>query len=221
MDMPPVETILFNGIKFRRYPGSKRWPDRNYYKPHSGHIRQGVGSLHRELWKAINGPIPSGHHIHHKDENPRNNELSNLVCLSAEDHAAHHAENAGLSTNEWLSHLAEIRPKASAWHKSEAGRLWHVKHGKLTWTQREAIGKPCESCGKMFDSITLRKNDRFCSNSCKTRQRRLSGVDNVSRVCVICGNTFTVNRYIPKQTCSRLCHRLNLSKIKKSKQTAH
>jgi len=45
----------------------------------------------REVWeKHWNKKIPIGFHIHHKDGNNRNNEISNLVSLSASDHVAIH-----------------------------------------------------------------------------------------------------------------------------------
>lgn len=34
--------------------------------------------VHRAVWEAFNGEIPSGMQINHKDENPRNNRLDNL-----------------------------------------------------------------------------------------------------------------------------------------------
>ena len=34
--------------------------------------------------------IPHGYHIHHIDKNPENNESSNLLCLSLEQHIAIH-----------------------------------------------------------------------------------------------------------------------------------
>jgi hypothetical protein len=45
---------------------------------------------HRWLWEQANGPIPDGHEIHHRDHNPLNNDLSNLMCVTAEWHDDHH-----------------------------------------------------------------------------------------------------------------------------------
>ena len=46
---------------------------------------------HRKIWEDANGPIPldefgRSYHIHHIDGDPTNNELSNLLCLSPNDH---------------------------------------------------------------------------------------------------------------------------------------
>ena len=39
-------------------------------------------SVHRLVWEAFNGPIPSGMEINHKDENKTNNSLENLEIVT-------------------------------------------------------------------------------------------------------------------------------------------
>jgi hypothetical protein len=46
---------------------------------------------------------------------------------------------------------------------------------------------------------------RFCSNKCKSRWRRRSGLDDVERICEYCGKAFKVNKYKPTKYCSSLC----------------
>jgi hypothetical protein len=64
-----------------------RWPNNRYKR-----ITVDGRSVyeHRVLWEQAFGPIPAGHHIHHKDEDPRNNSLDNLECLPHAVHTAHH-----------------------------------------------------------------------------------------------------------------------------------
>ncbi|MDR2874289.1 MAG: HNH endonuclease [Methanobrevibacter sp.] len=38
--------------------------------------------LHRLIWEEVNGPIPKGYFIHHKDENRMNNDIENLEIMS-------------------------------------------------------------------------------------------------------------------------------------------
>lgn len=59
-------------------------------------------STHRHVWEEANGPIPEGWEVHHVDGDRFNNELSNLVAMSPEDHRAHHA------------HAAQKHPKEKA-----------------------------------------------------------------------------------------------------------
>lgn len=194
--------VEFNGIKFRRYPNASQRSDRVYYRPHAGHIRGGVGYLHQEVWKAHNGPIPEGYHVHHKDGNPLNNSINNLELMIESEHLSMHGKDGG-EAGRW--YLDKYRKKAAEWHRSPEGRRWHQEHARRTWKKRIPIPKNCDECGSAFESITRRDNDRFCSNACKSRWRRASGLDDETRHCVVCKAEFRVNKYSETQTCSRSC----------------
>jgi hypothetical protein len=45
---------------------------------------------YRKIYESHYGKIPKGHHIHHIDENPLNNNIDNLECVSGEKHAEIH-----------------------------------------------------------------------------------------------------------------------------------
>lgn len=45
---------------------------------------------YRKIYEEHYGKIPKGHHVHHIDGNPLNNEITNLTCVSAEEHAKIH-----------------------------------------------------------------------------------------------------------------------------------
>ena len=52
---------------------------------------------YRKLWESVNGKIPRddedrSYEIHHKDGNRKNNELSNLMCLSLDEHYEIHSK---------------------------------------------------------------------------------------------------------------------------------
>ena len=61
----------------------------NYYRG----SKEGGGftNLHRAVWTDAYGSIPDGHHIHHIDGNPLNNDISNLDCVSRSDHLREHS----------------------------------------------------------------------------------------------------------------------------------
>ena len=42
--------------------------------------------VHRLVWEAFKGSIDDGYHIDHMDNDPSNNRLDNLQCLSPRDH---------------------------------------------------------------------------------------------------------------------------------------
>ena len=49
------ETIIFQGIAFRRYPDLPRSSDRVYFRPDGGLIKQGVESLHPRGHSVLEG----------------------------------------------------------------------------------------------------------------------------------------------------------------------
>ncbi|MGE5333207.1 MAG: HNH endonuclease signature motif containing protein [Nitrososphaerota archaeon] len=177
-----------------------------YYTPSGQHRVRGVGRLHQEIWKDANGPIPEGHHIHHKDSNPLNNALENLECVAGSEHHEYHmsllSEEEQAKRREWFH---RIREKASNWHGSDAGRQWHAELGRLSWEGRGYTKHICQQCGLEFESRIESDRAKFCSNSCKSAYRRSQGKDLEQRICVVCGRPFSSNRFRGAVTCSRSC----------------
>ena len=62
----------------------------------------------------------------------------------------------------------------------------------------------CECCGEIFESVNNGVN-RFCSNKCKSKFRRMNGLDNITRKCVTCGKEFSTNKYKKIINCSKSC----------------
>lgn len=46
--------------------------------------------LHHVVWESVNGQLPDGFEVHHKDENRTNNAVDNLELKTKPDHARHH-----------------------------------------------------------------------------------------------------------------------------------
>lgn len=198
MDIQYIENgdlALFDGLKFRR---DKRT---GYYLNAKTHER-----LHRYVWAYYNGAIPDGYHIHHKDENKRNNSLDNLACMPGNAHTSHHSRKYADENHEkMVENLVENAiPKASAWHKSDEGRAWHRENAARTIMMQKQTEMICDFCGKTYLSFDHSTN-RFCSNNCRAAQRRKDGKDNEERTCQWCGKKYTTNRYSKGRTCSRTC----------------
>lgn len=159
---------------------------------------------HRWVWENINGKIPKGYHIHHKDGDKSNNDIKNLMMLSAFEHISYHArqEKNVSRAKEWME---EIRPLTKAWHASDEGKAWHRYHAlKCKFGNNDPIEYLCENCGTKFHSKKLSRT-KFCSNACKSARRRLLGLDNIETECCICKSLFTKNKYSKCLTCSRTC----------------
>lgn len=167
------EEIVWNGKTYRRYPNAKQSSHRRYFSC-SGSF------LHRDVWKYHHGEIPKGFHVHHKDGNPANNDISNLECISSSVHYSLHSEERSRrsSTPEHLKLLNDIRPMTVDWHRSEEGRAWHRENAKASlakaravkrFSNRPDINKTCEVCSRPFITRNVRKI--LCSVSCQSKKR--------------------------------------------------
>lgn len=180
----------FNGKVYHLYKG-ERYFSRGRYR------------LHRVVWEYYNGPIPEGYDVHHKDHNPQNNDISNLVCIPTAKHRQEHLPEIKewQATEQGQRHLAEIRDLAAEWHRSPEGRAWHSEHAKGKRPLQFRL--VCQCCGKEF--FSAKSNAKYCSNNCKSKARRDAGADNITRTCPVCGKDFTANKYGKSITCSLSC----------------
>ena len=190
-----------DGYKFRKDT------DKGYYLS-TKKIGTSRKRLHVYVWEKHNGPVPKKHEVHHLDENKDNNEIDNLLCMTKADHLKWHSENISSSVMKmWRDNLEKnARPKAIQWHKSEEGLEWHKKQAEKHLkgkNHKKRIEKQCEYCSSTFK--TSLKRARFCSPNCRTQYRRVSGIDNELRKCVICNKEFTTNKYYKVKTCSKDC----------------
>ncbi|MGR7993849.1 HNH endonuclease signature motif containing protein [Xanthobacter sp. ZOL 2024] len=203
-----VESIVLNGVTFRRYPKSKHATHRRYYTPGGSDAAGGVEALHREIWKQHFGPISSGFQIHHIDGDTLNNSIENLECISGDEHKRiHAAEGTWRNSTAVHKHMAEIRDLAAAWHSTKEGREWHANQARESWSSRIPMDFTCSECGVGFTSkkIGSQRQDgkRFCSGKCRATVKRKEGRDRKQKHCVECGIQFLgLSR---AQTCSRKC----------------
>lgn len=186
----------FPSVDYQEFQGTR------YYRIASdGYYAIGGSRLHRVVWEHANGrAIPKGFSVHHIDRNKANNAPENLALLRSGEHSSLHQKG----------HRRGITRRAveacRAWHGTPEGLEWHRQHylrdsaagmHRTAWTI-------CLRCGKRY-SAHARKNVMFCTPACRSAARRDSGVDNVERRCLGCGNLFVANRYSKKRSCSKTC----------------
>lgn len=97
------KALVRRGVEMRRAPAleSLVWQGKKYSLRQNGYFARTVEErkyLHRDIWEAKNGPIPSGYEVHHIDENKANNCLENLELLSAAEHGCKH----GFGGNQYV-----------------------------------------------------------------------------------------------------------------------
>lgn len=196
--MAEREEVVWNGVKFYRYPEATNPGARTYFT--AAPVR-----LHRAVWEFHNGPIPDGYHVHHIDGDAANNDIANLELVDGREHlSAHWTEERRDRQRDWMRDV--VRPASVGWHSSPDGIEWHREHARRVFSQLDPVPYVCEHCGGEFES-KKRGNVRFCSNNCKSAWRRAAGLDDVDRVCGCCGAQYRVNRFSKTIACSVACGR--------------
>lgn len=194
----PSETILHNGVAYRRYPESDVRAIRVYYTAQRGK------RLHRVLYEEAHGvQLPRTTHVHHIDGDPLNNDLSNLEAVDGRKHLSEHMlepENVAKS-RESIKIAIQHAPE---WHRSEEGRAWHRENGRATMAARAIVDCLCKVCGVTFQSKF--SNAAMCSPKCRAKDRRESGLDDINFVCPECGIVFRRSKFSkPGCCCSLSC----------------
>lgn len=160
---------------------------------------------HVWVWIYYHGKPPKGFHIHHKDGNKSNNSIENLNILTISDHVNHHISHDELRRKKSKEICDRVRPLAKAWHSSPEGKAWHKLHAiKGNFGNWNPLDYTCQECKKEYKS-KKRSKARFCSNACKSKYRRNSGIDNIECQCMTCSKKFTKNKYSKAINCSKKC----------------
>lgn len=159
--------------------------------------------MHTDVWRFYHWEIPEWHHIHHKDHNPINNDISNLECVEITQHLSEHwrekwkDENRAKRMRNWLD---KAREKAKEWHWSDEWLQWHKEH---FLNNKDHLFKKkehtCVFCSKEYLS-NRNESSKFCSNNCKSAYRKKSWVDDEKRTCT-CWNDYICNKYSLRKKC--------------------
>jgi hypothetical protein len=158
---------------------------------------------HRFVWIHNYGQIPEGCHIHHKNEDKSDNSIENLELMARSAHLRLHMTEERRKASGVRA--GEIRHLTKEWHASEEGKAWHKYHAlKNKFGKWEAKKLKCQVCSKQYET-TKRSNTKFCSNVCKSKFRRSSGLDDVIRDCPSCNLQFSCNKYAKTVYCSKSC----------------
>jgi len=204
-----METIKeeFNGVVYTRCVNAKDVTHRRYYYGKRPNSKRRT-LLHRDKWEFYNGKIPEGYHIHHKDENPLNNDLSNLECLSKVDHHKRHAGKAwhAMSDEQRKEQLAKMHEAGKNWHYTPEGIKHHKELAAANLANRVLIEKTCTYCGKKYEVYNaLSGRPKFCSPKCRGKVERQKKYNYEKRICIVCNGEFDISKYSGQIACSRAC----------------
>ena len=82
--------MQFNGYKYTKQRNGYWYRTLNRAEQEQRGVKR--ISLHREVWEKQNGKIQKGFHIHHKDHNKDNNNISNLELIEEKEHLSKHTK---------------------------------------------------------------------------------------------------------------------------------
>ena len=194
---PTVEVIddthqKFNGIVYR--------------KMKDGHF-QSSSKIHRDVQKYFFGVIPDGYVIHHIDNNPANNDISNLQCITRIQHSKIHAEISGVKppphplenyTCDYCGKKFTKQKRSAKWHfcsrKCESAYMYRCLENQEKRT--------CAYCGKEF-FVNKHATANCCCNSCAQKLRFIG--HSSKKVCPVCGKTFETISSQDNVCCSHKC----------------
>lgn len=171
-----------------------------------------VHYIHRDVWEFHNGVIPDGYHIHHKDGDPENNDISNLECLSQSDHHKKHWKE----DYESMSAHAKTNILTAA-HRTRSvdEREAMSKRSKEFWAEKPQGNAICKWCEQEFKS-KMSKLAKFCSRRCTKMWHWRNARD--ERDCVVCDKKFIAQRSTKTRTCSVWCKSNLVESIKRKKK---
>jgi hypothetical protein len=124
-----------------------------------------INNPYRKIYKEHFGEIPEGYHIHHIDFNPHNNEPSNLVALTPEEHVKVH-DHEGV---KWCIEAGRMGGKVSYGRMSEQEKKeWHSKGGMKSINSG---GYKMSDSGKNnIKEARMKTIRRTCPYGCKTKR---------------------------------------------------
>lgn len=154
-----VHYQVFNNKRYYLYKGER------YFSSSSKR-------LHIQVYKNKYGDVPKGFHVHHKDGNRANNDISNLELITAKEHLSQHSKKRVKDNPSFfIKFQAMGQNTAKIWHSSTEGLAWHKKHGKNSWKNRKYKTHQCLQCGKYFES-RYSGIIKYCHNNCKAKALR-------------------------------------------------
>jgi hypothetical protein len=103
----------------------QEWRGERFYLCGRYYQRKGR-RLHRLVYAEAHGPIPKGHHVHHRNEDRADNRLANLDLMEGRAHVAQHSRNP--------------TPAQSAARARNARTFASPANAKLTREQRSEAG---------------------------------------------------------------------------------
>ena len=129
---------------------------------------------HKEVAKAVFGTIPKTHHVHHKDNNVKNNHPDNLELMEVGQHLSLHGKET--ATKQWKD--PSIRKKmVEGISQAIKDRGGYNGSRNPNYGNKKGPEAPCAYCEKIFYAPPCR-SQKFCSRECyfKSKNHKVTRV---------------------------------------------
>lgn len=167
-----------------------------YIRPHA--------KIYRRIYEQTYGPIPAGHDIHHKDGDPFNNDPSNLIALTPEEHYNIHLQQGDYRSASMIA--KRIHYALSSEQLSEIARLSvleQIKNGKHNLSnpilRQQYVDKQMQEGTHPFLRSDIQSNNGIkgaAASRAKRTTRFLSDNPNSKlKTCEHCGKEVTAPVY--------------------------
>lgn len=126
-------------------------------------------ALHVAVWEHNNGPVPEGYLVHHKDDNPLNNNIDNLELVTPSQHGKMHKNGRHLRQyrdSEKYSHTCQHCGKEYRTFRKNRTKFCSQECG----TQHRTELRTCPVCGEEYRT-RQRNVAQTCSVQCGVRLR--------------------------------------------------
>lgn len=158
-DFPTIKQVDDNHIIFDNI---------KYYKNRKGYFVATL-YLHVAQWIHHNGAVPEGYEIHHIDENPSNNDISNLQLLTHSEHQQLHLKTKKENLERVCIQCGKTFVTTKYGARKYCSDKCRAKHNR-----KKEIRK-CAICGKEL-LVSKYKNTKYCrSCSCRLNAQKKRG----------------------------------------------
>lgn len=125
---------------------------------------------YRKIWEDANGPIPKdelgrSYEIHHIDGNRKNNDLSNLMCVSIREHYEIHLKQKDYGAAFIISQRLDVSAEEMQRLAKLAGES---QRGKIPWSKgktgvfsEETLKRISDSVKKLYENDPTKKEKKL------------------------------------------------------------
>jgi hypothetical protein len=133
---------------------------------------------HRIVWASINGPIPYGWQVHHKNKDRADNRIENLECMSQREHLRIHGKEPKQRTEHRVAVTCQLcgtnairntlKPKFCSLACSKKAANNRLAQRRTCERVIPRLDKPCVICDMPFTAG--RKDALYCTKYCRSRR---------------------------------------------------